>query len=375
VAQWAEGKAHWAFWSGKPAETVAKSSGKVALENSALGKMFDGLNIMATGICSCGRRSRTRMRRTPRRRSRSARFVGFLGEGSSAGARRLEAIEEPQFVRMLGAQSKAGRQLTWYACIYDPEDKSKKKPDALSSSTGWRVATSPPSAEAMVALAESVNEMRLNAFQDTGKEARCPRISQAADGRGRDLPRRRSRPLTAKVTATAQKLDATGGGTKEDSDKLAASIKAETRTSSRRPPRRRRHVEHRRQGEPGATRRRPQEEGEVGRGREGAEGEGAGQEGGSGRPEAKEETKGDKKPDAGKKEDETAKKKAERRQKKKAEEDKKKAEEVEAKKKSDEESEEEGRQGGRGGRKLKTDVECRQAFVASARTRSSRTEG
>ena len=45
MEKFAHGKKTWAFWSGKPAVEVAKHHAEVCLEKSALGKLFDGINI------------------------------------------------------------------------------------------------------------------------------------------------------------------------------------------------------------------------------------------------------------------------------------------------------------------------------------------
>jgi hypothetical protein len=45
MEKYAHGKKSWAFWSGKPAVEVARKHAEVCLEKSALGSLFDGINI------------------------------------------------------------------------------------------------------------------------------------------------------------------------------------------------------------------------------------------------------------------------------------------------------------------------------------------
>ncbi len=170
MEKWAKGKKSWAFWSGKGAMDVAKKNSEVCLEKSALGGLFDGININGAWDTQLWAALSRAYATEAAKNVTQKEFRGFVGQGSSAEASIFNKVEQPQFVSMLDQKQQAALKMTWYAVAVDPKDPGKSKHDPTCVQGGMEgVMASGPDRGAMVAMAESMNEKRQKLFAQTGQ--------------------------------------------------------------------------------------------------------------------------------------------------------------------------------------------------------------
>ena len=109
----------WAFWSGKPAQGVATNApGWNALESSALGGLFDGLNIDTNWNTQLwGALSKNYSEYLAKSVSDAGGFGGFVGMESTGVENIYKGIESKAVVKVLGSAEAAKLDWTWYSCI------------------------------------------------------------------------------------------------------------------------------------------------------------------------------------------------------------------------------------------------------------------
>lgn|GEM_PF-1512720 len=115
----------WAFWSGKPASTIAKSaSGWIALESSPLGAMFDGLSMDSTprpnnsgdmGLWSS--LSNAYAEYLAGVVETAAELGGFVGMGATGVENTYMGVERKAVVKILGHSKAAALDFNWFACL------------------------------------------------------------------------------------------------------------------------------------------------------------------------------------------------------------------------------------------------------------------
>ena len=169
MTKYAKGKQTWAFWSGKGAMQVAKRNSDVCLEKSALGGLFDGININGNWDTQMWAALSKAYAAEAANNVERKDYRGFVGQGSSAEASIFNQVEQPQFVGMLNEKQKASLKLVWYAVALDPKDPSRSKPDPTCSAGGMEGVMASGDRPSMVAMAESVNAKRQNLFAETGQ--------------------------------------------------------------------------------------------------------------------------------------------------------------------------------------------------------------
>ncbi len=117
----------WAFWSGRPAQAVATNApGWNALESSAIGKLFDGLNINGKWNTQLwGALSNAYAEALANNVGKAAGFGGFVGLESRGVENIYKQVEDKAVVRILGSKKAASLDFTWYSCISDKNDEYK----------------------------------------------------------------------------------------------------------------------------------------------------------------------------------------------------------------------------------------------------------
>ena len=131
MKKWVETQAtdKWAFWSGKAALNAAKGSGWNSLEGSAMGGLFDGLNINGSWNIQLWTALSESYAKSAATAVGKAQFGGFLGLGCQGIENIYKQVEKKAFVKMLKAEKKAMPSFIWYAVRTDPEEMSKDDPD------------------------------------------------------------------------------------------------------------------------------------------------------------------------------------------------------------------------------------------------------
>jgi hypothetical protein len=167
MEKYARGKKSWAFWSGRPAVEVAKKHAEICLEKSALGSLFDNININGSwDIQMWASLSKAYATHAAANVGKAA-YRGFVGMGSSAEQSIFNKIEQPQFVGMLNEKAKATVRVDWYAVAGDPKT-DMQVPDWRFKAGSLDGVYGTGDRAAMVALAESENKRRLELFKDKG---------------------------------------------------------------------------------------------------------------------------------------------------------------------------------------------------------------
>ena len=161
MEKYAHGKKSWAFWSGKPAVEVAKKHAEVCLEKSALGSLFDGININGSWDIQLWASLSKAYATHAAQHVGEAQYSGFVGLGSSADQSIFNKIEQPQFVSMLDEKAKASLHVSWYAVAGDPK-QDMKVPDWRFQAGGFDGVYGTGDRSSMVALAESENKRRMD---------------------------------------------------------------------------------------------------------------------------------------------------------------------------------------------------------------------
>jgi hypothetical protein len=170
MEKFTKGKKIWAFWSGNAASSVAKANAEVSLEKSALGSLFDGINITGKWDTQMWAALSRAYATHAAKDAESKTYRGFVGKGSAAEQSIFNKVEQPQFAQMLDQRVAATVKITWYAVAYDPADPERQKPDDKCNAAGMSgVIGSGPDRGSMVAVAESVNEKRAKLWEMTKK--------------------------------------------------------------------------------------------------------------------------------------------------------------------------------------------------------------
>jgi hypothetical protein len=165
--KYAKGKKSWGFWSGKPAVEVAKKHAEICLEKSALGGLFDNLNISGGWDIQMWASLSKAYATHAASHIGEARYAGFVGMGSSADQSIFNKIEQPQFVGMLSEKQKVDLKIDWYAAAGDPE-KDMKAPDWRFQAGSIDGVYAKGERAAMVDKAETENKRRLDLWKEKG---------------------------------------------------------------------------------------------------------------------------------------------------------------------------------------------------------------
>ncbi|NJN00516.1 MAG: hypothetical protein HC793_02470 [Aquincola sp.] len=165
---------------GKPAMALAKKAAEVCLEKSALGGLFDNLNINGNWDTQMWASLSKAYATHAAAQFNGAKYTGFVGMGSSADQSIFNKIEQPQFASMLSEKQKIDLKIDWYAAAGDPKTKMNE-PDERFEASGVKGVYAKGERAAMVDKAET---------EKTETESVAERASAAASG---------SRPSTCQV--------------------------------------------------------------------------------------------------------------------------------------------------------------------------------
>ncbi len=148
----------WGFWSGKPADPVARENCQMTLEKSALGTVFDGNKIDGSWHIEMWSALSRAYAKWAAKDFEKKEFRGFVGRGSSADLSIFNKIEQPTF-QMLTAKEKSEPKITFYACAgakVKPDDPTNDwlKPDFSKSAGGCKGVFDSGDRNSMVAKAE-----------------------------------------------------------------------------------------------------------------------------------------------------------------------------------------------------------------------------
>jgi Domain of unknown function (DUF4157) len=167
MEKFSQGKKVWAFWSGTGACDVAKANSEACLEKSALGHLFDGININGGWDIQMWASLSKAYATHAAKDASSKTYRGFVGRGSSQEASIFNQVEQPQFVSMLNDKEQATLKITWYSVAQDP--KNEKQADMTCNGGGFPGTMGSGDRGGMVADAEKKNEQRCEIFKKTGK--------------------------------------------------------------------------------------------------------------------------------------------------------------------------------------------------------------
>ena len=173
AAQYKEGT--WGFWSGKPADPVARKNCQMTLEKSALGTMFDGNEIDGSSHIELWATLSQAYAQWAAKDFEKKEFKGFVGRGSSEDQSIFNKIEQPEF-QMLTKSEKAKPKITFYAVAgkqKHPDDPTRSKwlePDYSKSSGGCEGVFKSGERGAMVAAAETYLK-KIQEGEDVSAEA------------------------------------------------------------------------------------------------------------------------------------------------------------------------------------------------------------
>jgi len=149
----------WAFWSGKPADPVARKNSKMSLEKSALGKVFDGVNIDGSWNIELWATLSRAYASYAAQNFEKKTFLGFVGHGSSADQSIFNKIEQPTF-KMLTEGKKASPNVSFFAVAGKAKrvgDRTILEPDYSKTSGSYQGVFAQGDRGAMVAKAEDYN--------------------------------------------------------------------------------------------------------------------------------------------------------------------------------------------------------------------------
>jgi hypothetical protein len=167
MEKFSQGKKIWAFWSGTGACDVAKANSEACLEKSALGHLFDGININGGWDIQMWASLSKAYATHAAKDAASKTYRGFVGRGSSQEASIFNQVEQPQFVSMLNDKEQATLKITWYSVAQDP--KNEKQADMSANGGGFPGTMGSGDRGTMVADAEKKNDERCQIFKKTGK--------------------------------------------------------------------------------------------------------------------------------------------------------------------------------------------------------------
>jgi len=179
-------KGTWGFWSGKPADPIARENCNMTLEKSALGALFDGNQIDGSWHTEMWATLSKAYATWAAKDFEGKTFYGFVGRGSSADKSIFNQIEQPEFkMQTMGAKSEP--EVTFFACAgkkKNPEKPGDTKlvPDFSKTAAGLKGVFKSGSRGAMVSAAEAYNEAiqkgedaSVDAGGDPGKIAEVPK--------------------------------------------------------------------------------------------------------------------------------------------------------------------------------------------------------
>ncbi len=166
MEKYAKGKKSWAFWSGKPAVELAKRNAEVCLEKSAIGALFDNINISGGWDIQMWASLSKAYATHAAKQIGSAKFSGFVGLGSSSEQSIFNKIEQPQFASMLSEKQKVDLHIDWYAGACNPENINE--PDERFIADGVKGVYAKGDRAAMVEKAESENKRRIALWKEKG---------------------------------------------------------------------------------------------------------------------------------------------------------------------------------------------------------------
>jgi hypothetical protein len=153
-------KGTWAFWSGKPADPVARKNCKMSLEKSALGKVFDGVNIDGSWNIELWATLSQAYATYAAKNFEQKEFRGFVGHGSKADQSIFNKIEQPTF-KMLTKSKKAKPSVKFYAVAGKAKksgDRTFLEPDWSKTAGSCQGVFATGDRAAMVAKAEEYND-------------------------------------------------------------------------------------------------------------------------------------------------------------------------------------------------------------------------
>ncbi len=157
------GQDTWSFWSGRPAMAMAIRSGGVALEGSALGKVFSDISLRATPSIQLWAALSRAYANFAAENMEKRTYLGFVGTGSSTNQSVFNKIEQPAF--NVAAESIGFTpRLTFFACAVKLTDQNT--PDDRFVAVPGRPGTyGQGDRGSMVSLAESKNKERVEEFE------------------------------------------------------------------------------------------------------------------------------------------------------------------------------------------------------------------
>jgi hypothetical protein len=194
MEKYARGKKSWAFWSGKPAVELAKKHAEVCLEKSALGSLFDNINISGSWDIQMWASLSKAYASHAASHVGHAKYSGFVGLGSSAEQSIFNKVEQPQFASMLSEKQKVDLHVDWYAAAGDPKT-DMRQPDWRFKVGSIDGVYAKGERAAMVEKAESENKRRLDLYKDKG-------IDEGPEGGANDGD---DKPATPVVSTGAMK--------------------------------------------------------------------------------------------------------------------------------------------------------------------------
>jgi hypothetical protein len=168
MEKWTKGKKVWAFWSGNGANAVAKQNSEVSLEKSALGSLFDGINITGSWDIQMWAALSRAYASAAAKNVEQKTYRGFVGPGSSNEESIFHKVEQPTFAGMLDQKQQANIKVSWHAVAVKPDAERVHDPTCNSGGMEGVIGTGPDRG-AMVKLAESSHAKRLELFGLNGK--------------------------------------------------------------------------------------------------------------------------------------------------------------------------------------------------------------
>jgi len=228
MEKFAKGKKIWAFWSGKAASALAKANAEASLEKSALGALFDGINITGKWDtqmwAALSRAYATHAAKDVEQKT----YRGFVGMGSSNEQSIFNKIEQPQFAKMLDQQVAAAPKVTWYACVFDPTDPNMERPDDKCNVGGMPgVIGTGPDRSSMVQMAESVNTKRLAVYEKTKKVVQPDQVDAALA----EAEKAEAKGAAGATSSSSSSAVATGGNAKPPTATNSSSATASSSTN------------------------------------------------------------------------------------------------------------------------------------------------
>ena len=155
----------WAFWGGQPGQQVACSApGVNALESSAIGSLFDGININGRwNIQLWTALSEHYAKTLANNITDKMEFVGFVGVGSTGIETIYNQVESRAVAKIMGHNRRADvtKMFKWYAVVCaDPgpgKEPDNSVPDTTKSVDGFQGAFFTGSRADCIAQAETEN--------------------------------------------------------------------------------------------------------------------------------------------------------------------------------------------------------------------------